>query len=106
MAEQPTISTHVLDAENGQPMAGVEVELKRSDGGLWLVVGRGTTDEDGRIRRLITDPLIEGMYRLEFQLGGRFFEEVALTIRVSDVSRSYHVPLLVTPWSYSTYRGS
>jgi 5-hydroxyisourate hydrolase len=106
MAEQPTISTHVLDAEHGQTMAGVEVVLKRHDGGVWLVVGGGTTDDDGRIRRLITDGFIEGMYRLEFELGGRFFDAVALTVKVDDASRSWHVPLLLAPYSLTTYRGS
>jgi 5-hydroxyisourate hydrolase len=106
MAEQPTISTHVLDAEHGQPLAGVEVVLKRHDGGVWLVVGSGTTDEDGRIRRLHADTLIEGMYRLEFQVGGRFFDAVALTVKVDDAARSWHVPLLLAPYSLTSYRGS
>jgi 5-hydroxyisourate hydrolase len=106
MAEEPHISTHVLDAETGQPRTGVEVVLKRQDGGSWLVVGGGETDDDGRIRRLNTDTLIEGMYRLEFQLGGRFFDAVALTVKVDDASRSWHVPLLLAPYSLTSYRGS
>jgi 5-hydroxyisourate hydrolase len=106
MAEQPGISTHVLDAERGQPLPSVEVVLKRQDGGSWLVVGGGTTDDDGRIRRLNTDTLIEGMYRLEFQLGARFFDAVALTVKVDDASRSWHVPLLLAPYSLTSYRGS
>ncbi len=106
MVEEPHISTHVLDAEHGQPRTGVEVVLKRQDGGSWLVVGGGTTDDEGRIRRLNTDTLIEGMYRLEFQLGGRFFDAVALTVKVDDMSRSWHVPLLLAPYSLTSYRGS
>lgn len=106
MAEEPRISTHVLDAEHGQPQQGVEVVLKRHDGGSWLVVGGGTTDHDGRIRQLNNDTLIEGMYRLEFQLGARFFDAVALTVKVDDASRSWHVPLLSAPYSITSYRGS
>jgi 5-hydroxyisourate hydrolase len=106
MADQPHISTHVLDAERGLPLPGVEVVLKRQDGGSWLVVGGGTTDEDGRIRVLNNDTLIEGMFRLEFQVGGRFFDAVALTVKVDDASRSWHVPLLLAPYSLTSYRGS
>ena len=106
MAEQPTISTHVLDAEHGLPLAGVEVVLERLEEGSGRVVGGGRTDHDGRIPRLLEGPLSEGTYRLEFRLGGRFFEIVALTVRVDDASRSWHVPLLLAPYSLTTYRGS
>lgn len=106
MAEQPTISTHVLDAQHGLPLAGVEVTLERVEEGSTRVVGGGRTDDDGRIRRLLEGTLAEGTYRLEFRLGGRFFETVALTVRVDDASRSWHVPLLLSPYSLTTYRGS
>lgn len=106
MAEQPTISTHVLDAQHGLPLAGVEVILERLEGGTARVVGGGRTDDDGRVRRLLEGDLTEGTYRLEFTLGGRFFETVALTVRVDDASRSWHVPLLLSPYALTTYRGS
>ena len=106
MAEQPTISTHVLDAEHGRPMAGVDVILERLDRGTSVVVGVGQTDADGRVRHLLGEPLSAGTYRLEFRVGGRFFEAVALTFRVDDAARSYHVPVLLAPYSVTTYRGS
>lgn len=106
MAEQPTISTHVLDAQHGLPLAGVEVVLERLEDGVPRVVGGGRTDDDGRVRRLIEGDLREGTYRLEFRLAARFFETVALTVRVDDATRSWHVPLLLAPFSLTTYRGS
>ena len=106
MAEQPTISTHVLDAQHGLPLASVEVVLERLEGGVPRVVGGGQTDDDGRVRRLLEGPLSEGTYRIEFRLGSRFFEAVALTVRVDDASRSWHVPLLLAPYSLTMYRGS
>jgi 5-hydroxyisourate hydrolase len=106
MAEQPTISTHVLDAEHGSPLAGVVVTLARLDSGGVVAAGAGRTDDDGRIQRLLDGQLRAGSYRLEFRLGGRFFETVAITFHVGDTSRSYHVPLLLAPYSLTTYRGS
>jgi 5-hydroxyisourate hydrolase len=104
VAEQPTISTHVLDAATGQPAAGVTVRLADLDGGA--IVGQAVTDGDGRIRQLLEGPLKLGRYRLTFSLNGAFFEEVALTFVVDDATRSWHVPLLVAPYSLTTYRGS
>jgi 5-hydroxyisourate hydrolase len=106
MAEQPTISTHVLDAQHGLPLAGVDVVVERVEAGRARVVGGGTTDGDGRVRRLLDHTLTAGTYRLEFRLGRGFFEAVALTIKVDDASRSWHVPLLLAPYSLTTYRGS
>ena len=101
----PTISTHVLDVERGQPAAGVSVSLWRVDGGQRRV-GAGTTDDDGRIRRLLDAPLEAGDYELRFEIGGEFFLGLAVSFRVTDTSRSYHVPLIVAPFSVATYRGS
>ena len=106
MAEQPTISTHVLDAQDGRPRRGVAVRLERIDDGHATPAGSATTDEDGRVRRLLEGPLTEGVYRLELEIGGPFFERLALTFRVDDASRPYHVPLLLAPYSLTTYRGS
>lgn len=106
MVEQPTISTHVLDAGHGRPRAGVEVNLYRLADGIAVVVGGGRTDGDGRVERLMHDALTAGEYRLEFAVNGPFFKTLAITFRVDDVTRSYHVPLLLAPYSMTTYRGS
>ncbi|HEV2720731.1 MAG TPA: hydroxyisourate hydrolase [Thermoanaerobaculia bacterium] len=101
-----TITTHVLDTARGRPAAGVPVRLDVRDGEQWREVGRGTTDDDGRLRTL---PSIEaGTYRLVFDTGARseFFPEVAIVFVVNDASQHYHVPLLLSPFGYSTYRGS
>jgi 5-hydroxyisourate hydrolase len=103
MQEQPTISTHVLDTESGRPAAGVQVRLYTAGEEL---VGQGTTDSDGRIRRLLSFELTEGDYRIEFELDSAFFRRAVLTFRVDDPTRSYHVPLLLAPYSLTTYRGS
>ncbi|MEA2677104.1 MAG: 5-hydroxyisourate hydrolase [Chloroflexota bacterium] len=104
MAEQPTISTHLLDAQSGQPAAGIPVRLTNLDADEQ--VGQAITDGDGRIRRLLEGPLTVGRYRLTVSLNGAFFEEVAITFVVDDASRSWHVPLLLAPYSLTTYRGS
>lgn len=107
MAEQePTISTHVLDVERGQPAAGIEVVLLAVESGSERPVGRGTTDQDGRITRLLQGPLLAGLYRIEYRVDGPFFRSMAVWFQVEDVSRSYHVPLVMAPYSLATYRGS
>jgi 5-hydroxyisourate hydrolase len=113
---RPTISTHVLDLELGVPAAGLPVALFRleEDGRPELVTER-TTDADGRIRSLLDAQLEAGEYQLVFDLAAYaatldrdadFFENVAVGIRIDDVERSCHVPLLLSPFGISTYRGS
>ncbi len=106
MDDGPTISTHVLDTEHGTPAQGVEVRLFRLPGHTATQVGGGTTDADGRVRRVLAGQLEVGRYRLEFNVEGVFFQLVAITFEVTDASRSYHVPLLLAPYSMTTYRGS
>jgi 5-hydroxyisourate hydrolase len=106
MATRPTISTHILDTEYGRPAVGVAVELYRVDGELETIVGSGTTDDDGRIRDLVFENLEAATYRLVFDVGGTFFKAAAITFVVEDTTRSYHVPLLMAPYSLATYRGS
>jgi 5-hydroxyisourate hydrolase len=106
MADRPTISTHVLDTEHGRPRTGLAVELYRLDTNTETLVGGGTTDDDGRIRDLLVEPLVPAIYRLAFDVGGTFFRAVSVTFMVGDTTRSYHVPLLVAPYSLATYRGS
>jgi len=106
MSERPTISTHVLDTQRGQPAEGVEVVLLRVAEGGQEIVGGGTTDADGRVRRLLDGVLEPGRYRIEFRLGGPFFDSLSVLFRVTDTGRGYHVPLLLSPYSLSSYLGS
>ncbi len=106
MEDEPTISTHVLDVETGQPAAGIVVNLMRAIGLDDVDFWSGTTDEDGRIRRLLDGPLLAGDYSITFRAEGRFFREISVTFEVTDTTRSYHVPLLLAPYSLATYRGS
>ena len=95
-----SLSTHVLDTASGRPASGVAVSLER-DG---AVIARGVTNADGRIAEL-AGSLAPGRYRLVFALEGRFFQRVALDVEIgTDVK--YHVPLLVTPFAVTSYRGS
>jgi 5-hydroxyisourate hydrolase len=113
---EPTISTHVLDTERGMPAGGIQVSLYRRAGAAERLVGEGTTDSDGRIRRLLAENLTAGVYRLLFDLRGSsvpaeggspsFFTSLSVELHVSDTSRSYHVPLLLAPYSLTAYRGS
>ena len=106
----PTISTHVLDTERGMPAQGVHVTLYRldvPDGPIRMT--QALTDGDGRIRDLLERPLVAGDYRLEFDVAhedASFFTRVSVDLRISDASRSYHVPLLLAPYAMTTYRGS
>jgi 5-hydroxyisourate hydrolase len=104
--DQPQISTHILDTERGLPAQGVEVVLYHVIPGGEREVGRGFTDEDGRIRKLLNTELMRGDYRIEFRNEGVFFATISLAFRVIDATRSYHVPLLVAPYSIASYRGS
>jgi hydroxyisourate hydrolase len=109
----PTISTHVLDTESGTPAPGVHVTLsKLGEDDRPIRLTQALTDADGRIRDLLERPLSPGTYRLEFALAargdgdGRFFRRLSVDLRIEDVSRSYHVPMLLAPYSLTTYRGS
>jgi 5-hydroxyisourate hydrolase len=99
-----SLSTHVLDTVRGRPAAGVAVELRHGD-----EVIAATTDADGRARLLEQTPA--GEYELTFAVGDYFGERpfldrVPVRFTIADPAAHYHVPLLVSPWSYSTYRGS
>ena len=108
------ITTHVLDTSRGRPAAGVPVSLERAMDSGWLLVGRGTTDANGRASDLLSAPPEEGRYRLTFDTGGYFraegkaglFPEVTVTFVVEGGEDHYHMPLLLSPFGYSTYRGS
>ncbi len=100
------ITTHVLDTAKGRPAAGVPVLLEILRDGRWETIARGTTDADGRLRSLTEGiPLERTTYRLTFTTDG-FFPVVTIAFQVDDPSQHYHVPLLLSPYGYSTYRGS
>jgi 5-hydroxyisourate hydrolase len=101
-----SLSTHVLDAARGRPARGVPVRLERRDGDGWRHVAEGRTDDDGRVRDL--PPPEEGIYRLIFDTAdySDFYPEVTVAFTVTDPGEHYHVPLLLSPYAYSTYRGS
>ncbi len=108
-----SLSTHVLDTARGRPAAGVAVMLeRRTEHGSWQRVGGGVTDEDGRIPDLLeAAPAVSGRHRLTFDtgayLGGEsFYPEVTVTFVVADPAQHHHVPLLLSPYGYTTYRGS
>ena len=115
------VTTHVLDTARGIPAAGVLVRLERVPGsgagqpGAGGEIGRARTDADGRAGDLGPAELDAGTYRLVFDTGGyfagqgdqaAFFPEVTVTFALADRARHYHVPLLLSPFAYSTYRGS
>ncbi len=109
------VTSHVLDAATGTPAAGVEVVLEQHDGEVWVELARVTTDDDGRCRELGPAVAPLGTYRISFGTGawfaaaGRetFYPQVVVTFTLTDPDRAHHhVPLLLSPFAYSTYRGS
>jgi 5-hydroxyisourate hydrolase len=112
-----TLSTHVLDATTGRPAAGVQVRLERGGHEGWMPADQGQTDADGRLRlagqggAADFDP---GVYRITFGTGeyftargsASFYPEVTITFEMTARDEHYHVPLLLSPYAYSTYRGS
>ncbi|MGA2431080.1 MAG: hydroxyisourate hydrolase [Candidatus Acidiferrum sp.] len=118
MSETTTspITTHVLDVSIGKPAAGVPVVLEVEDLGVgWRQLGRGATDKDGRLRDLLAEgALVEGTYRLTFDTHTYFadrkvealYPQVSVVFSVRESDRDYHIPLLLSPFGYSTYRGS
>lgn len=110
------ITTHVLDTSRGRPAAGIGVRLERWQAPAWTALGHSRTDVDGRCRDLLppSAQLEAGRYRLVFDTAAyfaglaltAFFLEVAVDFAVDDLAASYHVPLLLAPHGYTTYRGS
>jgi 5-hydroxyisourate hydrolase len=107
-----SLSTHVLDNATGEPARGVPVRLERRDGDGWTTVAAGRTDTDGRLRDWVpAQAWRAGAYRLVFDTAAHsgpdaFFPEVAVVFQVADAARHHHVPLLLSPYGYTTYRGS
>jgi 5-hydroxyisourate hydrolase len=110
------ISTHVLDLTLGRPAAGVVVRLSKETDGGWPEIAMCATDVDGRVKSLSPEgrPVPAGRYRLRFETGeyhrvqgsSSFHPYIEIVFEVVDSAQSYHVPLLLTPYGYSTYRGS
>ncbi|HKS43976.1 MAG TPA: hydroxyisourate hydrolase [Amycolatopsis sp.] len=101
------VTTHVLDTAAGKPAQGVDVRLEFQG----TILARARTDEDGRIRELGPDRLAPGVYRLVFDVEDylgpdAFFPEIAISFRILDGEAHHHVPVLLSPFGYSTYRGS
>lgn len=111
---RPTISTHVLDTTRGEPAAGVAVTLWRLNGREHVTQGTRETDADGRIGDLTGAPLAAGSYRISFEVGAyykrkgnaAFLQRATLDFEISDANRRYHIPLLMSPFACSSYRGS
>jgi 5-hydroxyisourate hydrolase len=111
------ITTHVLDLSRGRPAAGVSVILERAHGETdWAELARGTTNADGRLTDLLPRAagLTPGPYRLRFATASYFaaqgvrslYPEVLVVFQVEEAADHYHIPLLLSPYGYSTYRGS
>jgi 5-hydroxyisourate hydrolase len=110
-ATRSAVTTHVLDTTRGRPAAGVPVVLQRDDGSA---LAKAHTDDDGRVVGLGPERLDAGSYRIVFDTGAYFaatgqtgfYPEVAVMFTVADSAQHYHVPVLLSPFGYSTYRGS
>ena len=110
------LSVHVLNLENGLPSPGVNVTLEKHVGQNWQPLAQGTTNEQGRIGELFPDKqaMEAGQYRVVFKTGdyfkkaGRdtFFPEIPVIFEVKNADQHYHIPLLLSPYGFSTYRGS
>jgi len=113
-AGSATLSTHVLDATAGRPAAGVPVRLERRGPDGWSAAGEGQTDADGRLRFGSGPGFGPGVYRITFASGAyfealgtaSFYPEITVTFELTGDGGHYHVPLLLSPFAYSTYRGS
>ena len=111
-----SISTHVLDITRGKPASGVPVTIEKKDiDGGWSKVNEAHTDSDGRVKGLVPEgELATGTYRITFDTGSYFtaqkvegfYPEATIAFTVRDAEAHYHVPLLLSPFGYSTYRGS
>ncbi len=110
-----SISTHVLDTERGEPARGVPVTLSRREGDRLVELTTAETNDDGRIPDLVGGPLTAGGYQLSFDVAayfrkqGRdvpFFSRFVVEFQITNTARHYHIPLLLSPYSGASYRGS
>ena len=107
-----SITTHILDTSRGRPAAGVAVTVSVRKGDTWVVVGSGATDDNGRVTDLLgKEPLEAATYRLAFATAAylgpnAFYPEVVVVFEATPDEAHYHVPLLLGPFGYTTYRGT
>jgi 5-hydroxyisourate hydrolase len=112
-----TLTTHVLDTARGRPGAGVRIELYRLDGETGTLLAKAVTNRDGRTDKPLAEgaAFVAGTYQILFYMGelfsaagvtAGFVDVVPIRFRIADAGERYHVPLLCSPWSYATYRGS
>ena len=109
-----TITTHILDTALGKPAIGVAVSLELNSLAGWQLLVNGTTDSDGRISNLTPEPLVPGHYRLTAEIGTYFaaagrdalYVSAQIDFMIAASGSHYHLPFLISPWSWSTYRGS
>ena len=109
------ITTHVLDTSLGRPVGGVPVILEIQKAGGWQEISKGATDADGRLQHLLEPGALKvGIYRLTFETSVYFharkihglYPQVTIVFQVADAKEHYHIPLLLSPYGYTTYRGS
>lgn len=110
------LSVHILDLQTGQPMTGITVTLEKSEGNIWHQLNSAVTNEQGRIAALFPaeQSLVKGNYRVVFKTGERyaslkqptFFPEIPVQFHVDKTNEHYHIPLLLSPFGFSTYRGN
>ena len=107
MKARSPITTHVLDLVKGKPAAGLAVTLSRKDKQGWKELARGQTNADGRVEDLLEagSKVDAGVYRLVFETQS-FYPSITIEFQLSDPSQHHHIPLLLSPYGYSTYRGS
>jgi len=111
MEARSPITTHVLNTATGEPAGGLLVTLEIRDRNRWTSLAEASTDADGRVANLLPEDhdLTFGTYRLTFATGAwqqGFYPEVSIAFTVADPRQHYHVPLLLSPYGYTTYRGS
>ncbi|MEB3753140.1 hydroxyisourate hydrolase [Acinetobacter sp. MD2(2019)] len=105
------ISTHILDTNLGKPASGVTIQLYDA---AHQLIGQGVTDQDGRLKDFGLETLVAGEYQLEFAVApyfaaqnvSTFFPKVCICFFIANANEHYHIPLLISPYAYSTYRGS
>lgn len=102
------ITTHILDINKGRAASGIAVQLEKQEGGSWKELARGKTNADGRIEDLLPpgSQAHVGIYRLNFETKTEFYPTVSIVFEIKNPQEHYHVPLLLSPFGYSTYRGT